>query len=67
MTELKKLDSNALTSHLFASADILRKKLNPEEYRPVTMTVLFIKRLNDEYESNVKKSIAQGKTEKESI
>ena len=65
MAESKKLDFDALTSHLFAAADILRKKLNPEEYRPVTMTVLFIKRLNDEYKSNVKKLIAQGKTEKD--
>ena len=57
MAEHKKLDFNTLTTHLFSAADILRKKLNPEEYRPVTMTVLFIKRLNDEYESNVQKLI----------
>ena len=61
----EKLDFETLKSHLFGAADILRKKLNPEEYRPVSMTILFIKRLNDEYESNVQKLIAQGKTEKE--
>ena len=65
MVENKKLDFDTLTSHLFSAADILRKKLNPEEYRPVTMTVLFIKRLNDEYEANVQKLIKNGKTEKE--
>ncbi|NWJ56970.1 SAM-dependent DNA methyltransferase [Marine Group I thaumarchaeote] len=63
MTE--KLSFDALTSHLFGAADILRKKLNPEEYRPVIMTVLFIKRLNDEYEANVQKLIQKGKSEKE--
>jgi len=61
----KKLDFETLKSHLFSAADILRKKLNPEEYRPVTMTVLFIKKLNDEYESNVQKLISKGKSEKE--
>ena len=65
MTESKKLDFNTLTSHLFLAADILRKKLNPEEYRPVIMTVLFIKKLNDEYESNVQKLIAKGKSKTE--
>ena len=62
---MNKLTFEQLTQHLFGAADILRKKLNPEEYRPVTMTVLFIKRLNDEYESNVKKLKEQGKSDKE--
>ena len=65
MIKQKKLDFETLKSHLFSAADILRKKLNPEEYRPVIMCVLFIKKLNDEYESNVKKLIKQGKSEKE--
>jgi len=65
VVESKKLDFDTLTKHLFAAADILRKKLNPEEYRPVTMNVLFIKRLNDEYESNVQKLRDQGKSETE--
>jgi len=43
MTE--KLTLESLKSHLFGAADILRKQLNPEEYRPVTMAVLFIKNL----------------------
>ena len=61
----KKLDFETLKSHLFSASDILRKKLNPEEYRPVIMTVLFIKKLNDEYESNVLKLKSQGKSEKD--
>ena len=60
-----KLTFEDLKSHLFGAADILRKQLNPEEYRPVTMAVLFIKKLNDEYESNVQKLIKDGKKEKE--
>lgn len=60
-----KLDFETLKSHLFEAADILRKQLNPEEYRPVIMAVLFIKKLNDEYESNVQKLIKKGKSEKE--
>ena len=61
----QKLDFDTLKSHLFSASDILRKKLNPEEYRPVIMTVLFIKKLNDQYESNVQKLLKQGKSEKE--
>ena len=63
MTE--KLNLEKLKAHLFGAADILRKKLNPEEYRPVTMAILFIKKLNDEYESNVQKLKDEGKSEKE--
>jgi type I restriction enzyme M protein len=63
MTE--KLTFEELKSHLFGAADILRKQLNADEYRPVTMAVLFIKKLNDEYESNVQKLIDGGKKEKE--
>lgn len=61
----QKLDFKTLTSHLFSATDILRKKLNPEEYRPIIMTMLFIKRLNDEYESNVKKLIKESRKEKQ--
>ena len=61
----EKLDLEKLKRHLFGAADILRKQLNPEEYRPVTMAVLFIKKLNDEYEANVKNLIASGKSETE--
>ena len=61
---IKKLDFETLKSHLFFASDILRKKLNPEQYRPVVMNVLFIKKLNDEYESNVQKLLAKGKSEK---
>ena len=60
-----KLTFEQLKQHLFSAADILRKQLNPEEYRPITMTVLFIKKLNDEYELKVKKLKDGGKTEKE--
>ena len=62
----EKLTFEQLKQHLFGAADILRKQLNPEEYRPITMTVLFIKKLNDEYELKVKKLKDSGKTEKES-
>jgi len=63
MTE--KLTLESLKAHLFGAADILRKQLNPEEYRPVIMAVLFVKKLNDEYESNVKKLKAKGKSDNE--
>jgi|APSaa5957512535_1039671.scaffolds.fasta_scaffold03123_3 type I restriction enzyme M protein len=63
MTE--KLTFEVLKTHLFGAADILRKQLNPEEYRPVTMAVLFIKKLHDEYESNVEKLKAKGKSDNE--
>lgn len=61
----EKISLEILKSHLFGAADILRKQLNPEEYRPVTMAVLFIKKLNDEYESNVQKLKDEGKSDKE--
>ncbi len=62
---MTKLTFEDLKTHLFGAADILRKQLNADEYRPVTMAVLFIKKLNDEYESNVQKLIDGGKKEKE--
>ena len=34
ITLIDKLNFETLKAHLFGAADILRKQLNPEEYRP---------------------------------
>lgn len=64
-TPNKKLDFETLKFHLFGAADKVRKRLDPAEYRPIVMTLLFIKRLNDVYEENVEKLKKQGKSDKE--
>lgn len=64
-TPNKKLDFETLKTHLFGAADKVRKRLDPAEYRPIVMTLLFIKRLNDVYEENVEKLKKQGKSDKE--
>lgn len=61
----EKLTLEALKSHLWKAADILRGSLDASEYREPVMTILFLKRLNDRFEENVEKLVADGKTEKE--
>ena len=61
----EKLTLNSLKLHLRKAADILRGSLDASEYRQPVMTILFLKRLNDRFEENVEKLIAEGKSEKE--
>jgi len=61
----EKVTLEALKSHLWKAADILRGSLDASEYREPVMTILFLKRLNDRFEENVEKLIKEGKSEKE--
>ena len=61
----EKLTLEALKSHLWKASDILRGSLDASEYREPVMTMLFLKRLNDRFEENVEKLVANGKSEKE--
>jgi type I restriction enzyme M protein len=45
-----KLPFNTLKAHLLAAADILRGSLDANEFRQPIMTLLFLKRLNDQFE-----------------
>ena len=49
----EKLTSQKLEAHLFQVADIVRKRLDPAEYRPLTMALFFIKRLSDTFDEKV--------------
>lgn len=60
-----KVTLEALKSHLWKAADILRGSLDASEYREPVMTILFLKRLNDRFEENVENLIKEGKSEKE--
>ena len=62
MTE--KITLEALKSHLWSAVDILRGSLDAQEYRQPVMTILFLKRLNDTFEENVEKLIAEGNSKK---
>lgn len=55
----------SLKSHLWRAADILRGSLDASEYRQPVMTLLFLKRLNDQFEENVEELIKSGKSERE--
>ena len=59
-----KLTRDGLEKHLHGVADILRKRLDPPEYRPLIMTLLYIKRLSDTFEEKIDHLI---KVEKRSI
>ncbi len=61
----EKVTLEMLKSHLWKASDILRGSLDASEYREPVMTILFLKRLNDRFEENVEKLIADGKSEKE--
>jgi len=58
----EKVTLEALKSHLWKAADILRGSLDASEYREPVMTILFLKRLNDRFEENVEKLIKEGKS-----
>jgi type I restriction enzyme M protein len=58
---LGKLTFDALKSHLWAAADILRGSLDANEYRQPIMTLLFLKRLNDQFEERAEQLEKKGK------
>lgn len=61
----KKTNFKDLSDAILDAARILRKSLNASEnYKPV-LALLFIKRLNDTFEENVKKLMGSGMTEEE--
>lgn len=61
----KKTNFKDLSDAILDAARILRKSLNASEnYKPV-LALLFIKRLNDTFEENVKKLMDSGMTEEE--
>ncbi len=61
----KKTNFKDLSDAIFDAARVLRKSLNASEnYKPV-LALLFIKRLNDTFEENVKKMMSSGMKEEE--
>jgi len=61
----EKLTLEALKTHLWNAAEILRGSLDASEYREPVMTILFLKRLNDGFEEKVEELIKQGKSKRE--
>jgi type I restriction enzyme M protein len=59
-----KITLEALKTHLWNAADILRGSLDAQEYRQPVMTILFLKRLNDTFEENVEKLVVEGNSQK---
>ena len=59
-----KITLEQLKAHLWKGSDILRGSLDPQEYRQPVMTILFLKRLNDTFEENVTKLVAEGNSQK---
>ena len=59
-----KITLEQLKAHLWKGSDILRGSLDAQEYRQPVMTILFLKRLNDTFEENVTKLVAEGSSQK---
>jgi len=62
---LDKLTFDALKTHLWNAADILRGSLDANEYRQPIMTLLFLKRLNDQFEEKAEELERKGKSKKD--
>ena len=52
---MSKLTFQKLTQHLDEAADILRGDIDPSEFRQPIMTLMFLKRLNDEFIAKAEK------------
>lgn len=61
----QKLTFEKLKNHLWSAADILRGSLDANEYRQPIMTLLFLKRLNDQFEEKAEKLEKSGKSKKD--
>jgi type I restriction enzyme M protein len=61
----KKTDFKDLSNAIFEAARVLRKSLNASENYKLVLALLFIKRLNDTFDENVKKCMDSGMSEKE--
>lgn len=57
-----KLAFDGLKTHLWAAADILRGSLDANEYRQPIMTLLFLKRLNDQFEETAEQLEKNGRS-----
>ncbi|ROQ67894.1 type I restriction enzyme M protein [Streptomyces sp. 840.1] len=66
---MAKLTLDQLERHLFAAADILRGTMDAAEYRDFLLVLLFLKRVNDEFEAAhdriVIKEMDDGRSEEE--
>ncbi|WP_405700474.1 type I restriction-modification system subunit M [Streptomyces sp. NBC_01383] len=66
---MAKLTLDQLERHLFAAADILRGTMDAAEYRDFLLVLLFLKRVNDEFEAAYDRIVAEemagGASEKE--
>jgi type I restriction enzyme M protein len=60
-----KVTFDELKTHLWGAADILRGSLDASEYRQPIMTILFLKRLTDQFEERAEQFEQEGKTKKQ--
>lgn len=60
----EKLTFDKLKNHYWKASDILRGGIDPSEYRQPIMTLLFLKRLNDQFEEKAERLEKKGKSKK---